>query len=170
MDDWSYDTAPDLQKSVAERLRSFPRYPDVTVHAVRTLLHIGLRAFLKSYLRLSVEGRKNLPAGGSFIMICNHSSHLDTLCLLSSLPLRRLHCAFPAGTTTPIVPCYLAGASEVLPKCAMFPRPRRLRLYIGTPRSFPQASPRDPEAVTSVCDVLRDEVLKLARDAASPLG
>ena len=49
MKDWSYDTAPDLQESVAERLRGFPRYPDVTVHVARTVLHIGLRALLRTY-------------------------------------------------------------------------------------------------------------------------
>ncbi len=97
MDDWSYDTAPDLEKSVAERLCDSPRYPDVIAHAARTVLHIGLRAFLGTYNRFSVRGRDNLPLDQSFIMICNHSSHLDALCLLSGLPLRCLHRAFPAA-------------------------------------------------------------------------
>src|SRR4029450_8364516 len=30
-------------------------------------------------------------------MVANHTSHLDALCLLSALPLRRLHQAFPAA-------------------------------------------------------------------------
>jgi 1-acyl-sn-glycerol-3-phosphate acyltransferase len=30
-------------------------------------------------------------------MVANHSSHLDTLCLLAALPLRKLHRAFPAA-------------------------------------------------------------------------
>src|SRR6185295_17345295 len=38
-----------------------------------------------------------LPREGSFIMVCNHASHLDALCLQSSLPLRKLHRAFPAA-------------------------------------------------------------------------
>lgn len=237
MDNWSYNTAPDLEKSVAERLGDFPRHPDVMVHAARSVLHIGLRAFLRTYHRFTVEGRDNLPLDQSFIMICNHSSHLDTLCLLSGLPIRYLHRAFPAaaadyffstlpraffsvlfvnalpfdrlkkgdeslelcrqllrrpgnililfpegsregapgtlgrfrsgigrlaaGTTTQIVPCYLAGAHAALPKGAGFPRPRRLLLKIGAPRSFSQVPPEDREAVSSISDALYNEVLSL---------
>ena len=246
MKDWSYDTAPDLQESVAERLRGFPRYPDVSVHVARTVLHIGLRALLRTYFRLSVTGRDNLPADGSFIMICNHTSHLDALCLLCSLPLLRLHRAYPAaaadyffsnlpraffsvifvnglpfervkrgseslelcrqllarpgnililfpegtrtsapgvvgrfrsgigrlaaGTKTPVVPCYLAGAGKAFPKGAVFPRPHRLRLHIGTPQSFPDSAPQDTSAVASICDALRNEVLELASKSGPPWG
>lgn len=97
MDDWSYEPAPDLEKSVADRLRHFPRYPDMSVYALRSILQIGLRVFLRIYNRFDARGRENLPADKSFVMVCNHSSHLDTLCLLSSLPFRRLHRAFPAA-------------------------------------------------------------------------
>lgn len=237
MEDWSYEPAPDLEKSVAERLRHFPRYPDMTVYALRGALQIALRAFLRSYHRLDVRGRENLPAGESFVMVCNHSSHLDALCLLSSLPLRRVHRAFPAaaadyffsslprsflsiifvnglpfdreskgaeslevcrqllarpgnvlilfpegtratsgaigrfrsgigrlvaGTSTPTVPCHLSGSREALPKGALWPRPRSLRLRIGRPRTFPGVSPRDHEAVASICAQLRDDVVALA--------
>lgn len=97
MDDWSYEPAPDLEQSVAERMRHFPRYPDMTVYALRSILQIALRAFLHTYNRFDVRGRENLPAKGSFVEVCNHASHLDALCLLSSLPLRRVHRAFPAA-------------------------------------------------------------------------
>lgn len=97
MDDWSYEPAPDLEKSVAERMRHFPRYPDMTVYALRSTLQIALRVFLRTYNRFDVRGRENLPTDESFVMVCNHSSHLDALCLLSSLPLRRVHRAFPAA-------------------------------------------------------------------------
>ena len=30
-------------------------------------------------------------------MVCNHSSHFDAVCLLASLPLRRVHHAFPVA-------------------------------------------------------------------------
>ena len=205
---------------------------------------IGLRALLRTYFRLSVSGRENLPADRSFIMICNHTSHLDALCLLSGLPLLRLHRAYPAaaadyffsnlprallsvifvnglpfdrvkrgkeslelcrqlldragnililfpegtrgaapdtvgrfrsgigrlaaGTRTPVVPCYLAGAGGALPKGAVFPRPHRLRLHIGAPQSFPDASPDDTGAVASICDTLRNDVLELAGKSRPP--
>lgn len=97
MDDWSYEPAPDLAQSVAERMRRFPRYPDMTVYALRSGFQIALRAFLRIYHRLSVQGREHLPVDQSFVMVCNHSSHLDALCLLASLPLGRVHRAFPVA-------------------------------------------------------------------------
>ena len=38
-----------------------------------------------------------MPNDSSFVLVANHSSHLDTLCLLAALPLRRLHRAFPVA-------------------------------------------------------------------------
>jgi 1-acyl-sn-glycerol-3-phosphate acyltransferase len=69
----------------------------MTVYALRSGFQIALRAFLRSYFRLNVRGREHLPVDESFVMVCNHSSHLDALCLLSSLPLRRVHRAFPVA-------------------------------------------------------------------------
>jgi 1-acyl-sn-glycerol-3-phosphate acyltransferase len=37
-----------------------------------------------------VRGRKWLPPSAPFVLIANHSSHLDTICLLSLFPLDRL--------------------------------------------------------------------------------
>ena len=237
MDEWSYEPAPDIEKSIAERMRHFPRYPDMTVYALRSGFQIALRAFLRSYFRLNVRGREHLPVDESFVMVCNHSSHLDALCLLSSLPLRRVHRAFPvaaadyffsslprtfisvifvnglpfdreskggeslevcrqllarpggnililfpegtrgasgtigrfrsgigrlvAGTGTPVVPCHLSGAREAFPKGALLPRPRALRLHIGRARTFRDVSPRDYDAVESLCAQLRDDVVAL---------
>jgi len=44
-----------------------------------------------------LTGRENLPAAESFVLVANHSSHLDALCLVSALPLRKLHRVFPAA-------------------------------------------------------------------------
>jgi len=46
------------------------------------------------FARLKITGRENLPRDGSFVMVSNHSSHLDALCLLS---VRR---PWPPGCTT----------------------------------------------------------------------
>lgn len=97
MNDWSYAPAPDLEKSVAQRMRHFPRHPDMTIYALRSGFQLALRAFLHTYHRLDVRGREHLPVKESFVMVCNHSSHLDALCLLASLPLRRVHRAFPVA-------------------------------------------------------------------------
>jgi 1-acyl-sn-glycerol-3-phosphate acyltransferase len=94
---WQYEPAPDLDKSLAERLRRFPREPDITVYGLRSLVALILRGWLRTYHRLEIIGRENLPAEGSYVMVANHTSHLDTLCLLAAMPLRKLHRAFPAA-------------------------------------------------------------------------
>jgi 1-acyl-sn-glycerol-3-phosphate acyltransferase len=94
---WKYESASDLDQSLVERLKTFPREPDMTVYALRSLAALILRSWLRTYHRLTITGREHLPAEGSFIMVANHASHLDALCLLTALPLRRLHRAFPAA-------------------------------------------------------------------------
>ena len=70
------------------------------VRGVRSLAAVVLRVWLRVYHRLTIVGRQNLPADRSFILIANHASHLDTLCLLSALPVRRLHRTFPVAAQT----------------------------------------------------------------------
>jgi 1-acyl-sn-glycerol-3-phosphate acyltransferase len=95
--EWSFHPAPDLQRSVAERLRDFPREPDMLVYGARSLAAIAVRGWLRTYHRLSIAGRENLPAEGSFVLVSNHASHLDAPCLLASVPLKRVHTTFPAA-------------------------------------------------------------------------
>jgi 1-acyl-sn-glycerol-3-phosphate acyltransferase len=95
--DWKYEPAQDLDKSLVERLKNFPREPDMLVYGLRALAAITIRLWLRIWHRFSVTGREHLPAEGSFVLVANHSSHLDALCLLSALPLGRLHRAFPAA-------------------------------------------------------------------------
>lgn len=213
---WEYQPAPDLGQSPIERLRAFPRQPDLTVYLLRSTAAVVMRAWLKVYHRFEIRGRENLPADRSFILVSNHSSHLDTLALLATLPLRRLHQAFPAaaedyffvsmprmalstifinaipfarhgksrgtlemcrallhnrgnvlilypegtrtttgrmgpfrpgigallaGTGTPVIPCGLRGAFAAWPKGKCIPRPRKLTLTIGTPRTYASTTP-----------------------------
>ena len=97
MKPWVYESAEDLDSGLIERLKRFPREPDMLVYAMRSLAALVLRGWLRTYHRLQVRGRENLPADKSFILVANHTSHLDTLCLLAALPLRKLHRAFPAA-------------------------------------------------------------------------
>jgi 1-acyl-sn-glycerol-3-phosphate acyltransferase len=97
MTDWHYEPAPDLNRTFIERLREFPRQPDLLCYGLRSVAALALRAWLRTYHRLTISGWENLPCEESFVMVANHTSHLDALCLLSALPLRRLHRAFPAA-------------------------------------------------------------------------
>lgn len=97
MSDWQYSPAPDLDAGLVERLSNFPRQPAMLIYAVRSLAALALRVWLRLYHRLQVSGREHLPEQGSFIIVCNHTSHLDTLCLLCCVPLAKLHHTFPAA-------------------------------------------------------------------------
>ena len=49
-----------------------------------------IRPFMALFIGLRVRGREHLSQPGPFILIANHSSHLDTISLLSLFPLNRL--------------------------------------------------------------------------------
>src|SRR5215475_9816407 len=82
---------------MVERLQRFPREPDMLVYGFRALTAFMMRGWLRLYHRLEVQGRENLPTERSYVLVANHCSHLDTICLLSALPLGKLHRAFPAA-------------------------------------------------------------------------
>jgi 1-acyl-sn-glycerol-3-phosphate acyltransferase len=87
-----------LERKAVERLRRFPREPDALVYALRLLVALLIRALLRIYCRFEIVGREHLPNDGeSFVLVANHASHLDSVCLLAALPLRRLQRAFPVA-------------------------------------------------------------------------
>lgn len=97
MESWHYEPTPDFDQTPIERLRNFPRQPHFFVYHARTLANLVVRAILRIGNRLEIVGRENLPASGSFVMVANHSSHLDAPSLLAALPLEQVHRAFPAA-------------------------------------------------------------------------
>lgn len=97
MDSWEYKPQPDLDTSLSESLRDFPRQPSLWMYGLRSVAALAMRGWLRTYHRLEVTGREHLPEGGSFVMICNHTSHLDTLCMLAAMPLNKIHNTFPAA-------------------------------------------------------------------------
>jgi 1-acyl-sn-glycerol-3-phosphate acyltransferase len=94
---WHYDSTCDIDQRLVDRLRRFPREPDMLIYGVRALVALIIRAWLRIYHRLEIVGHENLRTNRSLVIVANHSSHLDTLCLLAALPLRKLHRAFPAA-------------------------------------------------------------------------
>ena len=236
MSAWQYAVATDLDQTLAQRWADAGREPDVLCHALRSAGAFVTRALLATYFRLRITGRQNLPQSGSFVLVCNHASHLDALCLLSALPVSRLHRAFPAaaadyffqtpaagaltglfmnalpfgrkanvrqtlaacrnllavpgnilvlfpegtrsvtgeighfkggigelvaGTSVPVVPCYLEGAHRAWPKGKWIPRPRKLRLTIGAPMRFAQL-PRGRQSTMRIARELESAVRSLA--------
>jgi 1-acyl-sn-glycerol-3-phosphate acyltransferase len=66
-------------------------------YALRSSVALAVRGWLRVYHRLRIVGRENMPTEGSFVLVGNHTSHLDALCLAASVPLRKLHRTFPAA-------------------------------------------------------------------------
>src|SRR5438477_5033474 len=99
MKKWRYDSARDLDQTIIERLRRFPRDPDMLVYGLRSLAALIIRGWLRAYHRFEIIGHEHLRTNRSFVMVANHCSHLDTLCLLAALPLPKLHRAFPAAAS-----------------------------------------------------------------------
>lgn len=99
MDSWHYEPTADFDQAPIERLKNFPRQPDLLVYAARLVANVFIRISMRIYHRLSIVGRENLPRDGSFVIVANHSSHLDTAALLAALPLGRIHRAFPAAAS-----------------------------------------------------------------------
>lgn len=97
METWDYRPTEDFDKTPMERLRVFPRHPDMFWYGVRLAVHVVLRAWLKVWHRYRVTGREHLPHDVPFVMVANHASHLDALCLLSALPLGSIHTTYPAA-------------------------------------------------------------------------
>lgn len=97
MKEWEYRPPPDIDATMAESLRNFPREPRMLQYTLRSIAALFLRGWMRLYHRLEIDGRDALPESGSFIMVCNHSSHLDTLCMMCAVPLRKIHRTFPAA-------------------------------------------------------------------------
>lgn len=59
--------------------------------AQRIAFAVFIRPFVRFWVGVKVTGHENLPARPPYIIIANHSSHLDTVIALSALPVGRLH-------------------------------------------------------------------------------
>ena len=58
--------------------------------AQMTFFALAIKPFMALFIGLRVRGREHLAGPGPFVLIANHSSHLDTMSLLSLFPLRKL--------------------------------------------------------------------------------
>ena len=248
---YAYDYAAAGEQAIVARLARAPREPrepSLAARATRCSAAVAVRAALRVYNRLRIGGVEHLPLGRSFVIVANHASHLDTVCLQAALPLRRLHrthpvaaadyffenaslaraaaaslitnalpfargaggarpgnvreslavcrdlladraaghvlIIYPEGTRTtsgvvgpfkrgvgelvagrdvPVVPCFIDGAFRAWPKGACLPRPRRVRLTFGPPRTYAHVV-RGKHSAQRIADDLRRAVLELGRD------
>src|SRR3954469_1763666 len=99
MKKWFHDSVRDVDQAAINRLRRFPREADMLVYGVRSLSAFVIRGLLHIYNHFEIIGHQNLRTNRSLVIVANHCSHIDTLCLLAALPLRKLHSAFPAAAS-----------------------------------------------------------------------
>jgi len=235
MKKWFHDSVRDVDQAAINRLRRFPREADMLVHGVRSLSAFVIRGLLHIYNHFEIIGHENLRTNRSLVIVANHCSHIDTLCLLAALPLRKLHRTFPvaasdyffqsvprlwaaailvnalpfarqahvrqslslcrellsspgtiliifpegtrsktgkvgefksgigalvAGRDIAVAPCFIDGSFEAWPKGKRFPRPRTVRLVIGTPRNYGDRG-TDKMDICAIAAELRDAVKEL---------
>lgn len=65
----------------------FPRRAGAISLALNAAAMAISRTSLLLYHRYTVQGREHLPKATPFVMVANHTSHLDHLCLRNALPL-----------------------------------------------------------------------------------
>lgn len=101
MEDWKYNTARDLGLEASEAMKSIQREVGLPGRLTNSFRHVLAKWYLQAYHHFKVEGSANLPRQLPFILVANHSSHLDALALASVLPMRLNANVFPvaAGDT-----------------------------------------------------------------------
>jgi 1-acyl-sn-glycerol-3-phosphate acyltransferase len=118
--EWEFKPARDQGLSPAERLRSPWRERSLGGLALGGAWRLCVRAYLRAYHRLTVDGAENLPKNPPYVLVGNHSSHLDALVLASIVhgaAGRRVH-ALAAGDTffaNPRASLFAAYAVNALP-------------------------------------------------------
>ncbi len=116
MTDWNYKPAHDHALPPMQRLRSERREPGtISWIAHRVSLRL-LRWWMHVYNRLEVVGAENFPRETPFIVVANHSSHIDALVVAAILPDEVLNETFPiaAGDVFFEVPAIAAFAAAII--------------------------------------------------------
>lgn len=91
MTDWDLRPARDLDLPLAARLRSHKRETGLTGVLAGSLWRMTVRSYLALAHRFEITGLENLPKQPPYVLVGNHSSHLDALCLGAALPGRLAH-------------------------------------------------------------------------------
>jgi 1-acyl-sn-glycerol-3-phosphate acyltransferase len=86
MNGWEFQPARDRDLHGIERHRSLQREHGLAASVARLFWWGTLRVTFRVWNRLRVTGRENLPPRPPFVLIANHTSHLDAPLLASLLP------------------------------------------------------------------------------------
>jgi 1-acyl-sn-glycerol-3-phosphate acyltransferase len=95
MQPWKLVPARDLALPLHERLLSLRRESDLLESLAQLGWWTAVRGYLKLCHGLSVYGRRRLPLRPPFVLVANHTSHLDALVLGSLLKEQWRNRTFP---------------------------------------------------------------------------
>lgn len=120
MKPWDFEPAHDLDLPLRERLKSVRRESGLIETLARASWWRGVRCYLKAQHNFEIQGREHLPQRAPFIMVANHSSHLDALCLAAPIASHLRDRTFPiaAGDTffeSDLSSAFAAGLLNALP-------------------------------------------------------
>jgi 1-acyl-sn-glycerol-3-phosphate acyltransferase len=114
MQNWQLKPARDLGLPLGQQFKSVRREGGL----INAITHLAWYAFVLLYLRLvhrlSIEGRHHLPASGSFLLVANHTSHLDSLVLASAVSWRMQSRVFPVAAGDTFFSSPLTGTLSAL--------------------------------------------------------
>jgi 1-acyl-sn-glycerol-3-phosphate acyltransferase len=118
--EWKYQPARDLGLDQTERLKSVRRESGLAGLIARNLWWWWVRAVLRLSQRVEATGGEHLPKAAPFVLVANHSRHLDVMVLATALPLRLRNHVLPlaAGDTffeTPVLSLFAAEMMNALP-------------------------------------------------------
>lgn len=99
MSKWELRPARDFGLPFSQRLKSHAREPGLLGTISHALWLSAVRTYLAAAHRLEITGREHIPQDSPFVMVGNHTSHLDALSLSAALPrfLGRRAVALAAG-------------------------------------------------------------------------
>ena len=88
MEDWELRPASDHGLPYPDRLRSALHKDGLISVGLHQAWWWLIRCQLSVWHRLAIRGRENLPHTFPFVLVANHTSHLDSFVLTSALPWR----------------------------------------------------------------------------------
>lgn len=85
MKKWSYDTAKDHAVAPLDRMRSTKREQGTLSTLAHDALGALMWAYYRTYHRLRIINREKLPTRPPFVIVANHTSHVDAFILSTAL-------------------------------------------------------------------------------------
>ena len=120
MKKWELEPAHDHGLELRDRARSIERENGIIESALQLFWWTCVRNYLRFAHRLSITGRENVPKTTPFVMVANHTSHLDCLVLAAAVPAHLRARFFPIAAgdhffETPALSAFAAFVLNAIP-------------------------------------------------------